>query len=113
MMTTPQCDATEILTHCCVCHDATSLQPGLIKVGELIPPERPDESIPPMNPNPRCSCCPEPPPQRFSFAKLPIIKRKVVAEGLAAGDAAAAEAAAASGYLSYAEAWAWFNENMA
>jgi hypothetical protein len=63
-----------------------------------------------MNPNPRCSCCPEPPPQRFNFARLPNLKRKVVAEGLTAGDA---EAAAASGYLPYAEAWAWFNENVA
>ncbi len=84
-------------------------QPGLIKVGELIPSGNPSESNglnPPMNPNPRCACCPEPPPQKFQFARLPNLKRKATVEDMQEGQGDLMPD------LSYADAWAWFNANI-
>jgi hypothetical protein len=95
-----------------LCSLGSAMQPGLIKVGEVIPPSSPEEVIPPMNPNERCSCCPNPPSQRFYFARLPNLRRpgskphaevEVVSEG----------APIATQALSYAGGWAWYAANIA
>jgi hypothetical protein len=82
------------------------MQAGLIKVGEVTPPPSPSETMPPMNPNGRCSCCPNAPPQRFNFARLPNLRHS-------GSKTPHAQLEAVTQQMSYADGWAWYAANVA